>query len=99
MPMNGFLSPGTTLSVQIYMIVKEGSGKDALNLAYELALIVMVTILVLNILSSKLANFFSPLYKKVSFLSKIKEILHIFGKIFNKIKNKIIKLSKKEAKK
>lgn len=73
MPSNGFLSSGTTLAVKIYMIFKEGSSTESLNIAYELALVVMLTILVLNFLSAKLGNFFSLDYSKVSLKTFFKE--------------------------
>ncbi len=99
-PNAGFLSIGTTLSVKIYMIFKEGTGENTLNIAYRLALIVMIIVFVLNYLSVKLSNFFDPTHIKKSLKIKLKEtfnkdnfknkqaeIKQTSSKIFNKIKS------------
>ncbi len=87
MPVAGFLSAGTTLSVKIYMIFKEGSTVDQLNVAYELAIIVMSTILLLNLSVNKIVSIFEYSNDKLNFKEK-------WQKRFNDIKNFFKKFKK-----
>ena len=57
-PNSGFLSPGTSLAVKIYYIFKEGSSSGVLSIAYILALITLVTIIVLNLSANYIGGFF-----------------------------------------
>ncbi len=84
LPVAGFLSPGTTLSVKIYMIFKVGSSAQQLNVAYELALIVLATVLLLNLFASRLSVFFSYNYKWVPFKVKWHERIENIKKLINK---------------
>lgn len=51
MPGEGFLSSGSTLTTEIYMLVSEGTSKDSMNIAYSIALFTLILILFLNWLS------------------------------------------------
>ncbi len=90
MPHWGFASPGTTLSVKIYMIFKEASTSQALDIAYILGLIIITTVLVLNFLSHYLLTYFSPSYIKITckekwtnMKNKLNNNLRTFKKLFN----------------
>jgi len=70
-PNSGFFSPGTSLAVKIYYIFKDGSSSGVLSIAYILALITLVTIIILNLSANYIGGFFDLklIFKK----QKIKE--------------------------
>ncbi|QHX35786.1 phosphate ABC transporter permease [Spiroplasma sp. TIUS-1] len=99
MPTEGFMSPGATLTTEIYMLVQEGSNVAAMKVAYQLSFITLLFILLLNALSAYAAKRFNPEYKKPTFdqawmrnaqaildFIKLKWLIKIFKKIGNKIK-------------
>lgn len=99
MPSEGFMSPGATLTTEIYMLVQEGSNGEAMKVAYQLSFITLLFILALNALSAYAAKRFNPEYKKPTFdqawmrnaqamldFIKFKWLVRIAQKFWNKIK-------------
>ncbi|WP_338984017.1 phosphate ABC transporter permease PstA [Spiroplasma endosymbiont of Othius punctulatus] len=99
MPSEGFMSPGATLTTEIYMLVQEGSNAAAMKVAYQLSFITLLFILSLNALSAYAAKRFNPEFKKSSFdqiwmknaenvlnFVKFKWLVRLSKKVWNRVK-------------
>lgn len=84
MPHEGLYSPGATMTTQILMLTNEGTGAEAMQIAYEIAFLIMVMTLSLNYLARGLSNWFSPVYKYTPFKIKWKNRINYLKEKFSK---------------
>ncbi|AHI54051.1 phosphate ABC transporter permease [Spiroplasma sabaudiense Ar-1343] len=68
-PTEGFLSSGATMTTQIYMMAAEGGNPNTMSVAYQLALVTLGLVLLLNYISKTISVKLDPKYRPVKFLA------------------------------
>ncbi|WP_342252479.1 ABC transporter permease subunit [Spiroplasma endosymbiont of Amphibalanus improvisus] len=73
MPVEGFLSPGASITTQILMLWKTGTDANSVRVMYELGFVMMFMILSINLFAAHLQKRILPDYKKISLRTRIKD--------------------------